>query len=509
MAMIAPETPGVADNPAACGQTPQLGVKLAVVGVPAMVALVIALIGLGRRQLWRDEFATWVDSTMSYRELYQLIHRTDAVLAPYYVFTHVWINVFGDSTISLRIPSVLAASAAAGLTAEIGRRLFGADVGLLAGLLLAILPSISRYGQEARPYALAVAATALATLLLVRAVEAPSSRRWVPYAVSVMFIGWTHLVALAVLLAHGLYVLTTWRQRHGGELSQWSIAVIGGIVPVLPLIWLGSGQSAQVSWIPETTWRRIINETLEAPGYWLVGVAVCGLALLGFWRPDRQTCLAAVWALGPFLLLYSIGPFTDLLAHRYVLFTLPGWSLLAARGVCRVLRAVPGTGSALAPRLIAIAFVVLGFVALGLPTLRTDRDIVVTREPDLRGIADLIATRAKSGDFISYHGEYPWWSRTAMTYYVPADRRLPTAFLAVTGRPASYTKECPAGQCLEHVTRLWLINDRATADPFERVEPGLSSSLRQKFEVLDVTRATGVTVTLLVRRPTTSSQRTR
>ena len=85
--------------------------------VPAVVAILVVGQGLGRRQLWRDEMATWVASTKSLSGLRDLIGSMDVVLAPYYVLMHGWIAVFGDSEISLRMPSLLAAALAAALTA--------------------------------------------------------------------------------------------------------------------------------------------------------------------------------------------------------------------------------------------------------------------------------------------------------------------------------------------------------------------------------------------------------
>ena len=111
--------------------------------------------------------------------------------------------------VALRLPSVLAMAGAAGLTAVLGRRLFGAPAGLLAGLLFAVLPGTSRYAQEARPYALVTLFAVLAMVLLVRALDRPGRLRGSFYAAAVAGLGLAHLLALSLLAAHAVVVLTT------------------------------------------------------------------------------------------------------------------------------------------------------------------------------------------------------------------------------------------------------------------------------------------------------------
>src|SRR6185312_2573237 len=56
-------------------------------------------------------------------------------------------------------------------------RLAGARAGLVAGLVFALVPSVSRFAQEVRFYALATLVATLATLLLLRALDRPSALR--------------------------------------------------------------------------------------------------------------------------------------------------------------------------------------------------------------------------------------------------------------------------------------------------------------------------------------------
>ncbi|MFY1657389.1 glycosyltransferase family 39 protein [Micromonospora sp. WMMD1274] len=177
--------------------------------VPGLLTLVVTLAGIGHAQPWRDELATWSAATRPVPDLARMTRTIDAATGPYYLLMHGWTALAGTSPTALRLPSALAMAVAAALTARLGAVLVGRRAGLLAGLLFAVLPVTSRYGQEARPYALATLLAVLATLLLVGALRRPTWRRWAGYALAVAALALLHLIALTLLAAHAVVVLLT------------------------------------------------------------------------------------------------------------------------------------------------------------------------------------------------------------------------------------------------------------------------------------------------------------
>src|SRR5262245_66504674 len=83
------------------------------IALPAFATLALGWWGLGRRQLWQDEHATWWAAALDWPDLARLLGTVDAVLAPYYVLMHAWIALFGASAAMLRLPSALALVACA------------------------------------------------------------------------------------------------------------------------------------------------------------------------------------------------------------------------------------------------------------------------------------------------------------------------------------------------------------------------------------------------------------
>src|SRR4051794_26981765 len=137
---------------------------------------------------------------------------------------HGWTSLFGDSVLSLRLPSILAMSAAAALTGELGRQLLGSTPGAVAGVLLFLIPNISRYAAEARPYAWVCLMSILAVLLLYRALAQPGAARWAAYTAAILGLGLGNLVALAALAGHAALLLGQLRHqpRRRSAMLAWS-----------------------------------------------------------------------------------------------------------------------------------------------------------------------------------------------------------------------------------------------------------------------------------------------
>lgn len=118
--------------------------------VPLVWTLGLGLWGLSRQDsVWRDEAATWQVAGRSAGEIWAMLANVDAVHGLYYLLMHGLFEVFGASTTTLRLPSVLAVSAAATCVALIGRRLAGFWAGLGGGLTLGLLPAVSSTSRRA------------------------------------------------------------------------------------------------------------------------------------------------------------------------------------------------------------------------------------------------------------------------------------------------------------------------------------------------------------------------
>jgi mannosyltransferase len=399
------------------------------------------------------------------------LSQVDIVLLPYYAFMRAWIAVFGDSVVAMRLPSLLAMAGAAALTAVLGTQLFDRWVGLAGGCLFAVVPSVSRFGQEARPYAFAIA-FALASVVAVL------WRKWWLVAVTVMLTGFAHLFALLILLAHLPVVLRSRRRPEGPDvggsdifpdnaasvraeaaysrkmLPHWIIAVGVGLVHEIPLAILGAGQTGQVSWI-DAGWRSLASLPFSLARSAAVAGILAALAIVGVLgrKWDWRLTTLAVWALGPPLVLFVLAH--DLFYYRYLLFVLPAWALAA--------------GLALRNRAVLVAAVVAA-LALGVPDQLALRRSPLPGDQDYRAAAAYVAEHMSPSDAIRFDGNPDHRERLGFAYEL---RRRPMPI-----------------ECDGCAARMWLVAN------------GTGVAIPGGFAVVETRSFPGITVYFLRASPT-------
>ncbi|GII93994.1 hypothetical protein Ssi02_42250 [Sinosporangium siamense] len=376
--------------------------------------------------MWADELAT-AEAVSSLAELRRVLADRDVVFVPYYLLMLLW-SWFGGADWWLRLPSAIGVGVAAGLLADLGRRLGGVRAGVCAAALLVALPSMSRYGQEARPYALAVAAAVLSFWALHRALDRGERRDWVLYGVAVAMLPCTHLFAVLVLPAH-LVVAAVARARVWRPLL---VSMGLGCLPAAALAVASASQVGQVGWLGVPGWRDLVlvrsaitswrpePEVGHLPAL-LLGWAVAAVGVLGallLWRASPRAGLgrgfaagAVVWGVLPPLLLFAVSQVaTPVYNTRYVLAAAPGLVLLAGWAVSRL-------------RVPVAAVAVVIAVALAWPQQVRLRE-AGGHEVDYRSAAGWVSAERAQGDAVVF--AVPW-VREGLSRYGELPRELGAA----------------------------------------------------------------------------------
>jgi mannosyltransferase len=525
--------------------------------VPAVATAALGLYRIGVPMLWRDELATWSATSRTLPQLWAMVHHIDAVLGVYYLGLHLWMMVFGDSATAMRIPSVIAMTGAAAAVALTGRRLGGVGAGLAGGLVFALIPGVSRYAQEARPYAFAAFFAALSTLLLLRAVERPRWPRWGGYALALAAAGVCNLIAFCVLTGHVVIVLAAcWRRAaQAGDgtraararaalsdsqarpvLAGFCLSVVVAVVLDAPVIIEGHRQSlSQIGPQPVPSLANLIGLQgglwPQLFSSWHVAIAVLVLAVASVVVAPRR---AAPWfgligAAAPIVAVWVIshGP-ASYWVVRYLLFTVPAWALSAGLGIAEIaglLRRprlerfgpVPRLGYAVAAGLVVIVGVggIHDQQAIRQPEAhnRWAYPLVVPNglPADYQGAAAVIAAHQRPGDGIVFQvsDQNHYQVDTAVAYYLSGKPMPRPVFQAKTPAQAATLQpvECadPA-RCLAlaGTPRLWVVYVNhlvagSYLDPFSAIPADEAAVLRAaRYQVQARYEEDGITVALLV-----------
>jgi mannosyltransferase len=379
--------------------------------------------------------------------------------------------------------------------------------------VFALVPSVSRFAQEVRFYALEVLVAALATLLLLRALDRPSMPRWLAYAASLALLGYVDVVALSVLAGHAAgAVLRSW--HHGTSRQLWFLpAVAAGLAACLPVVLAGSAQAGrQVAWIPRPDLdltdfaffgRNLFYSTS-------VAAALIILAVLAWAVAWREAAFMTALAVGPVAAVWLASQGTySYFFPRYLLFTVSAWAVLAGIGLSR-----------LDGRIAAVTVLVIAILSAG--------DQQVIRETgahnwtyypggsgdyylDYASAAAFVAPRARTGDGIVYQGRenQDSWLMVGygLRYYLSRDmpNGLPVPhelFVAESAAKAGtlYPVPCrhPAA-CLGAEPRIWVIGVGRQESPYQAVTPAQAAVLRPRYRLSLVKHQRSLTVFLLIR----------
>jgi len=408
----------------------------AFLGLALLLALALRLPHL-TESLWYDElFAT--DRFLGTGLGLAKTLLTDIHPPVYPLLMHAWDRVFGDSELSVRLPSLLAGLGSLPLLLAIGRATVGEHTARLATLLLAASPVHAWYSQEARHYSLVVLFFLAAILAFLRLCEAgersaSSDRRWLLLlAIGLFGAAFTHyyMAAMAPVIAVLAWWLGARRRRAITAIAACLVLAFAAFLAAKgTLSSVPTGMSYLRGFGPAEAWHLVtgwlVTGNAFAPrlagGFAPPGLAAllelfaAGLLVAGVvvsLRPPAQRC--RVLALLLLALVLPVSLFTlNLLGfertyiERSALPCLPLVLLLLAAGLGR-----------LGPRAGHVMLVVLMATAWLGNTLNREHWTIYKVNPDWRGAAAALGARLDAGDSpASLYSLYN--SPTALSYYDP------------------------------------------------------------------------------------------
>lgn len=303
----------------------------------ALASLALGLFRLGSQPLWNDELATRDTATRSWAGIWDAARDTEAPHLVYYALLKPWLEVAGRSDWALRLPSVVFAALAAGVTAALGRELFGRRAGLAAGLVLAGGSFYLSWAQQARGYTLAVLLATLSTYAFVRSAGSGRMAWWIAWAVALVAAGWVNVWAFSVVAAH---VAALGAMRPRPPLRVPALLLLAAAAAFLPQLGLvAAGDNGQLDWIPTPTPRRV------AVGLWdwasrnpvAVLAATIGLAQAFRGTVPRaaswKAVLLAAWLAAPVAATLFASIAQPAFEARYVLVAAPAMALAAGAAI--------------------------------------------------------------------------------------------------------------------------------------------------------------------------------
>lgn len=360
-------------------QRPHAGLPIALL---LALAAVLYLYQLGTESLWLDE-------VFSIRDANQLLNHPNLDRPIYYILLRIWM-IGGTGEAWLRGLSVLFGLGSIFLIYQLGCRVAGQVVGIIAASLLMLSSLFIYHAQEVRMYTLSTFLSLAGTLVLMQYLASvhPSSlvlqrdplkrsalsvgERSTPLrshrAETITLVGWVVLRLLSCLTAplNGLILavdmLLIGYHCWGDRRRLWQaaigiVAILAGWMPFVLLLgqkasgfmsgWIDTMPAPDLASFPKLLAAFITAESVPWLGLQsayilfvkVFAIALFALVVVALWLKPRSTPLLwmALWAFGPQVLIFAISYLVGMLwLERYLLFTAPYALVLIAVGFVKL-----------------------------------------------------------------------------------------------------------------------------------------------------------------------------
>ncbi len=405
--------------------------------------LALRLYTIGSESVWYDEAVSVAVSKLGFVEHLRWITEVDDNNPPlYYTFLHLWVQVFGDSEASIRMPSAIFGSLSILVIYALGKLLFDKKTGLVAAAILAVSIFNIVFSQEARAYSLMAFLALLSFYYLVRMTMSDKRIYAAAYVVSSVCLVYSHYYGIFVLLGQNIWFFTMllFKRRAGAlGLSKWIFLQVVVALLFLPCSYLLIRNTAAIQkgfWISEPGFRDIVGYfRLYAGTYFLLWMSLffiflsfAGVRLAKRLKiPGRffggedynpegplipygwRIYLLVAWIIAvvfvPLVISHISSP---ILIYRYTIASAPAFYILTARGITSLRVNV------------AIVLIVALIAGLSFPGLK--RYYVEAEKYDWREAMKYIQAQAGPGDLVL---TYPSFEVEPAAYYMKrGDLRL-------------------------------------------------------------------------------------
>jgi len=336
--------------------------------VVLLLSLFFRLYHLGGQSIWLDEALSIKFAKLKLLQIF-FLHDNNPPL--YYTLLHWWIQLFGVSEFSVRLPSAIFGILSVLMMYKIGSMLFDVEAGRLSSFLLAISTFHIYYSQEARTYSLSLFLTLLGMYFFLKAIENMSHKNVIGYVLSSVMLLYSHIYGLFIIIVQNLYFIISYLLSKEGKqyaFRKWILiqcVIVTLFVPWISILVTQVHEVEKAFWIPipdiYTIYRSFYKYSSQSTNLLLIFVALSIFSIIFFEKPrgslNRESffesskgcqrkigllhtdkvCFLLVWLMTPIILPFIISLFSQpIYLARYTIVASAAFFLLIAKGVSNI-----------------------------------------------------------------------------------------------------------------------------------------------------------------------------
>lgn len=192
--------------------------------------------------LWNDEYLGWfMASKNTFSDFIQQIFR-NCHMPLYYIYLKVWMTLFGDSDVVLRLSSVIPSLLSIIVMYFVGKEIKDEKFGLFTAFLTAISSFLIYFAQEMRLYSLIFLFSTLETLYFIKYAKEQTKKNTTMFFITNALVCFTHTLGIAfaffniVLIYYYLYNTSEKYKEIIKNLAHFLKQIIPFIVTVIVLL---------------------------------------------------------------------------------------------------------------------------------------------------------------------------------------------------------------------------------------------------------------------------------
>ncbi len=317
------------------------------------------------KSLWFDEL--WATRIKNENILWLGNNAFFDIHPPFYqTFIFFWIRLFGDSEISVRMPSLISGILSIFLVYTLSSTLAGKRTALIATFLLCLSPVHIWYSQEARSYSLTLCLLLVSILSYYKLKEHGTKSIWyVIYCVSLCVAVLSHYFVIVYLMSISMMCLIKINKVKRNVLIL-NVLIVASLIVFLALKYMfaniSTGQEYLRSFTLFELWRLFFSWFLSGNSLaavnqdgagsstmlqrtlmllvqiWFLGIFLRGLVLIFKQSKQKKEAYSTdvvlyVFALPLLLLGLSFSGFENIYIERSALWVLPFFYLVLAKGL--------------------------------------------------------------------------------------------------------------------------------------------------------------------------------
>jgi cellulose synthase (UDP-forming) len=281
-----------------------------VLGLTALgFVLRAALIGVQSMRLDESVSLSQVEHH-SFTGLWHYLMTSNVHVPLYHSMLYGWVRVFGDSLVSIRIPSVIIGTACIPLLFVVARRIVGDRAALITTAIGAVSPFWVWHSDEARMYPLLVLMVLASLALLFRALDRDRFRDWAVFAMVTGIGLYSHYFAILMIPVQFVFLMVYRTPKR--KILHWFGAMV--VVGLMFLPWVIGLYVLRV----EAAGASSLSSAIRLPG-------------------ESYSFFSIVFGFIYFLLVYMMGYAEGLRGIGIItvvsVMIAASWPLIAVRGV--------------------------------------------------------------------------------------------------------------------------------------------------------------------------------